>query len=123
MKPSCEAQDVEAQDDRACAGELHLLDEDLTQPRLAARVVLEVELVEAVEDVFVRVHVQRVHVQVVPAFHAAVKASATSQKRKRRREGCQRMLRALVSGLERSPASELDQVRDHGSIRVRSASR
>jgi hypothetical protein len=45
----------------------HLLDEDLPQPGLPARVVLQVELVEAVEDVLVRVHVQRVHVQVVPA--------------------------------------------------------
>ena len=44
-----------------------LLDEDLAQARLAARVVLQVELVESVEDVFVRVHVQRVDVEVVPA--------------------------------------------------------
>ena len=45
----------------------HLLDEDLTQAGLAARVVLQVEFVEPVEDVFVRVHVQRVDVEVVPA--------------------------------------------------------
>ena len=45
----------------------HLLDEDLPQPALPTRVVLEVEAVKAVEDVFVRVHVQGVHIQVVPA--------------------------------------------------------
>lgn len=44
-----------------------LLDEDLAQAGLAEGVVLEVEAVEAVEGVLVRVHVQRVHVQVVPA--------------------------------------------------------
>ena len=42
-----------------------LLDEDLAQPALAAGVVLEVELVEAVERVFVGVHVERVDVEVV----------------------------------------------------------
>ena len=35
----------------------HLLDEDLSQAALSTRVVLEVEAVKAVEDVFVRVHV------------------------------------------------------------------
>lgn len=44
----------------------HLLDEDLAQAALPKRVVLQVEAVEAVEGVLVRVHVQRVHVQVVP---------------------------------------------------------
>ena len=35
----------------------HLLDEDFPQPALSTGVVLEVEAVKAVEDVFVRVHV------------------------------------------------------------------
>ena len=35
--------------------------------RLPEGVVLQVEAVEAVEGVLVRVHVQRVHVQVIPA--------------------------------------------------------
>ena len=41
------------------------LQEDLAQPRLADRVVLQVELVEAVERVLVRVHVERVDREVV----------------------------------------------------------
>ena len=44
-----------------------LLDEDLSQARLAEGVVLQVEAVKAVERVLVCVHVQRVHVQVIPA--------------------------------------------------------
>ena len=35
----------------------HLLDEDLSQPALSTGVVLEVETVKAMEDVFVCVHV------------------------------------------------------------------
>ena len=45
----------------------HLLDEDLSEAGLAERVVLEVEAVEAVEGVLVGMHVQGVHVQLVPA--------------------------------------------------------
>ena len=45
----------------------HLLDEDLAQAALPEGIVLEIEAVEAVEGVLVRVHVQRVHVEVVPA--------------------------------------------------------
>ena len=48
-------------------GSGYLFDEDFAQARLAEGVVLEVEAVEAVERVFVRVHVQRVHIQLVPA--------------------------------------------------------
>ena len=44
-----------------------LLDKDLSEPRLAKGVVLEVEAVEAVEGVLIRMHVQRVHIQVIPA--------------------------------------------------------
>jgi hypothetical protein len=47
--------------------EQHLLDEDLAQARLTAGVVFQVELVEAVENVLVRVHVQRVDIQVITA--------------------------------------------------------
>ena len=45
-----------------------LLDEDLPKPRLPKGVVLQVEAVKAVEGVLVGMHVQRVHVQVIPAF-------------------------------------------------------
>ena len=48
-------------------GWVHLLDENLPQPGLAEGVVLQVEAVKAMEGVLVRVHVQRVHIQVVPA--------------------------------------------------------
>src|SRR5262245_55119756 len=41
------------------------LEKDLAQPRLADRVVLEVELVEPMERVLVRVHVERVDAEVV----------------------------------------------------------
>ena len=44
-----------------------LLDEDLPQAGLPEGVVLEVEAVEAVEGVLVRMHVQCVHVQIIPA--------------------------------------------------------
>lgn len=44
-----------------------LFEEDLPQPALPARVVLEVEFVKAVERVPVRMDVQKIHVQVVPA--------------------------------------------------------
>jgi hypothetical protein len=43
----------------------HLLDKNLAQAGLAAWV----ELVESVEDVLVRVHVQRIDVKVIPARH------------------------------------------------------
>lgn len=43
----------------------HLLDEDLAQPALPKGVVLEVEAVEALEDVLVGVDVQHVHIEVV----------------------------------------------------------
>lgn len=42
-----------------------LLDEDLAEARLAEGVVLEVEAIEAVEDGFVGVHVERVDAEVV----------------------------------------------------------
>ena len=48
------------------SGQVHLLDEDLAEARLAARVVLQVELVEAMENVLVGMHVEGVHIQVVP---------------------------------------------------------
>lgn len=47
-----------------------LFDEDLPQTGLTAGVVLQVEFVETVEDVLVGVHVQCIHVQVVPATSA-----------------------------------------------------
>ena len=50
----------------SAANEVVLLDEHLAKARLAAGVVLQVEPVEPVERVFVRAHVQRVDVQVVP---------------------------------------------------------
>ena len=46
-----------------------LFDEDLAQARLAEGIVLQVEAVEAMESVLVRMHVQRVHIQVIPAQH------------------------------------------------------
>lgn len=45
----------------------HLFDEYLTQAALPKRVVLEVEAVKAVEGLLACVHVQRVHIQVIPA--------------------------------------------------------
>ena len=53
-----------------------LLDEDLSQARLAEGVVLQVEAVKAVERVLVCVHVQRVHIQVIPAHHTSASFSA-----------------------------------------------
>jgi hypothetical protein len=53
--------------------EVVLLDEDLAQPALAAGVVFEVELVKAVERVFVGVHVERVDVEVVARHRQRVK--------------------------------------------------
>ena len=55
-----------------------LLDEDLAEAGLAAGVVLEVELVEAVEGVLVRMHVQGVHVQVV-ALRAIVRVTIVTK--------------------------------------------
>mmetsp|Transcript_12255 Transcript_12255/g.51590 ORF Transcript_12255/g.51590 Transcript_12255/m.51590 type:complete len:756 (-) Transcript_12255:852-3119(-) len=49
----------------AALQEVVLFDEDFAQLALAARVVLQVELVEPVESVLVSVHVERVHVQVI----------------------------------------------------------
>ena len=48
--------------------EHHLFDEDLSEARLAKRVVLEVESVKAVEGVLVGMHIQGVHIQLVPAI-------------------------------------------------------
>lgn len=48
-------------------GGTHLLDEDLAQSALAAGVVLQVEAVKAMENVLVSMHVQGVHIQVMPA--------------------------------------------------------
>lgn len=45
----------------------HLLDEDLSEAGLAEGVVLEVEAVKAVEGVLVGMHIQGIHVQLVPA--------------------------------------------------------
>ena len=42
-----------------------MLDENLAKSALSARVVLQVEPVEPVKRVFIGVHVQRVHVEVV----------------------------------------------------------
>ncbi len=47
-------------------GRSHLLDEDFAQARLTEGVIFEVEAVKAVECVLVRMHVQRVHVQIIP---------------------------------------------------------
>ncbi len=58
--------------DRRPAALARLLDEDLAQAALPERVVLQVEAVEAVEGVLVRVHVQRVHIQVVPGRVSAL---------------------------------------------------
>ena len=57
---------------KGCMREVHLLDEDLSQARLAEGVVLQVEAVEAVECVLVSMHVQRVHVKVIPAHHRSL---------------------------------------------------
>ena len=57
-----------------------LLDENLAEPGLSARVVLEVKPVEPVERVLVRVHVQRVDVEVVGAQVDALENLAKVEK-------------------------------------------
>lgn len=54
----------------------NLLDEDLAQARLAEGVVLEVEAIEAVKRVLVRMHVQSVHIQVIPVHSHKPEPSA-----------------------------------------------
>ena len=44
-----------------------LLDEDLAETALPKGIVLQVELVKAVEDVLVCMHVQGVHIEIIPA--------------------------------------------------------
>lgn len=46
---------------------MYLLDEDLTQSALTEGVVLQVEAVKAVEGLLTGVHVQGVHIQIIPA--------------------------------------------------------
>lgn len=45
----------------------YLLDEDLSEARLAEGIILQVEAVKAMEGVLVSMHVQRVHIQIIPA--------------------------------------------------------
>lgn len=45
----------------------HLLDEDLAQSTLTKGVVLEVEAIKAVEGLLASMHVQSVHIQIIPA--------------------------------------------------------
>lgn len=45
-----------------------LLDEDLPQAALSKGVVLQIEAVKAVEGLFASVHVQSVHIQVIPTW-------------------------------------------------------
>lgn len=54
------------------AGEAsNLLDEDFSKAALPKRVVLQVEAIETVEGLLASMHVQSVHIQVIPACRSA----------------------------------------------------
>lgn len=46
----------------------YLFDEDLSEPTLPKGVVLEVEAVKAVEGLLAGMHVQQIHIQIIPAI-------------------------------------------------------